>query len=250
MQRFHYRRIEFLKCRGAALCKWFASFLVFGLFSVNSLAGQFHAHEDIQNTAAKFLYEHLERTHSDKFDVRISTLDQRLRLSRCDTPLEAFLPPGARLYGKTTVGVRCSDAKPWKIYVPATLALYEKVLAASRTIVKGEVLGPNDLTQVSKKVGPASQSHFRSAKQAIGFIAKRSIPAGKILTAHMVQAPRLVQSGQEVILLATTPQLEVRMKGKALSDGSRGDVIRVRNLRSKRVVEGIVTHVGVVKVNM
>ncbi len=247
MQRFHCRKIHFLN---AELCKRFAVFLVFVLFSVNSLAEQFHAHEDIENTAEKFVNEHLERTHADKFNVRINALDQRLRLSQCDTPLEAFLPPGARLYGKTTVGVRCTDAKPWKIFVPATVALYEKVLATSRTIVKGEVLRPDDLTLVSKQVGPASQSHFRSVEQAIGFIAKRSIPTGKILTAHMVQAPRLVQAGQEVILLATTPQLEVRMKGKALSDGSRGDVIRVRNVRSKRVVEGVVTHTGVVRVNM
>jgi flagella basal body P-ring formation protein FlgA len=250
MQSFHDRKIDYLKWRDAALCKWFAALLVFILFSTSALAEQFHAHEDIQKTAERFVNEHLKRIHTDKFDVRINTLDQRLKLSQCETPLEAFLPPGARLYGKTTVGVRCTDEKPWKIFVPATLALYEKVLATSRTIVRGEVLGPDDVKLVSKQVGPASQSHFRSAKQAIGFIAKRSIPAGKILTAHMVQAPRLVQAGQEVILLATTPQLEVRMKGKALSDGSEGDLIRVRNFRSKRVVEGIVTHTGVVRVNM
>jgi flagella basal body P-ring formation protein FlgA len=106
------------------------------------------------------------------------------------------------------------------------------------------------LVLVSKEIGPASQSYFRNSQQAIGFVAKRSIPAGRILTAHMVQAPRLVQAGQQVILLATTPQLEVRMKGKALSDGSEGDVIQVRNLRSRRVVEGVVTHAGVVRVNM
>jgi len=66
----------------------------------------------------------------------------------------------------------------------------------------------------------------------------------------MVQAPRLIKAGQEVILLATTPQLEVRMKGKALSDGSRGDIIQVRNVRSKRVIEGVVTDIGTVRVNM
>ena len=247
MQRAHNRKIDFLI---AALWEWFALVLVFGLCSANASAEAFHAHKDIENTAAKFINEHLEGTQADKFNIRINALDRRLKLSQCDTPLEAFLPPGARIYGKTTVGVRCTDAKPWKIFVPVTVAVYEKVLAATRTIVRGEVLGAADLTLVSKQVGPASQSHFRNAEQAIGFIAKRSIPAGKVLTAHMVQAPRLVQAGQEVILLATTPQLEVRMKGKALADGSRGDVIRVRNVRSKRVVEGVVTHAGVVRVNM
>jgi flagella basal body P-ring formation protein FlgA len=164
--------------------------------------------------------------------------------------LDAFLPPGARLNGKTTVGVRCSGSQPWKIFVPSTLVLYENVLTVSRTIVRGETLGLADLTVVSKEVSAANQAYIHDLQQAVGLIAKRSIPAGKILTAHMVQAPRMVRAGQEVILLATTPQLEVRMKGKALADGSKGDIIRVRNLRSKRVVEGVVTHTGVVRVSM
>jgi len=241
--------MDFLQCL-AALCNWFALAILLFSFSANSSAGEFHAHQDIEKTAEAFLRQHLEQTHTDNFDIRISTLDQRLKLSQCDSPLDAYLPPGAKLYGKTTVGVRCSGGKPWKIFVPVTLALYEKVLAVSRTIVKGETLGPEDFTMVSKEVGPASQTYFRNSQQALGFIAKRSIPAGRILTAHMVQAPRLVQAGQEVILLATTPQLEVRMKGKALSDGSKGDLINVRNVRSKRVVQGIVIHAGVVRVNM
>ncbi|WP_455211016.1 flagellar basal body P-ring formation chaperone FlgA [Kaarinaea lacus] len=237
-----------MKPLSAAPCKWFA--LLFALTTINTYAADFHAHKDIAKTATEFLHNHLAQTHSDEFEIRIGAMDRRLRLSQCDTPLEAYLPPGARLYGKTTVGVHCTGSKPWKIFVPATLALYEKVLAVSRTIVRGETLGPKDITLVNKEVGPASQSYFRVPEQAIGFIAKRSIPAGRILTAHMVQAPRLVQAGQEVILLATTPQLEVRMKGKALSDGSKGDIIQVRNVRSKRVIQGIVTHAGVVRVNM
>ncbi|MGD8594781.1 MAG: flagella basal body P-ring formation protein FlgA, partial [Gammaproteobacteria bacterium] len=32
--------------------------------------------------------------------------------------------------------------------------------------------------------------------------------------------------------------------------GSEGDLVRVRNVRSKRVVEGIVMQTGIVRVNM
>jgi flagella basal body P-ring formation protein FlgA len=224
--------------------------LLFAVIGTPASANEFHSHKDIQVTAESYLTSRLEQTHTGKFKVRIGSLDSRLKLSQCDMPLEAFSPPGARLYGKTTVGVRCTGSQPWKIFVPSTLVLYEDVLIVSRTIVRGEVLGPADLTVVRKQITGASQTYIRDMQQAVGMIAKRSIPNGKILTAHMVQAPRLVRAGQEVILLATTPQLEVRMKGKALADGSRGDVIHVRNLRSKRVVEGVVTHAGVVKVSM
>ncbi len=230
----------------------FALLLILFVTTQNGYAGaeEYHSREDIQSTAETFLRSHLKSIANDKSEVHIGTLDNRLKLNRCDQPLQAFLPPGARMYGKTTVGVRCEGNRPWKIFVPAKLAVFENVVVVSRPIVRGETLGATDLKLVSKEVSPASQTYMRDIQHAVGYIAKRSIPAGRILTAQMVQAPRLIKAGQEVILLATTPQLEVRMKGKALSDGSRGDIIQVRNVRSKRIIEGVVTDIGTVRVNM
>ena len=117
MQTDYFQQKQFLIQRVAALCNWFAALFVFALYAANSQAEQFHAHEDIEKTAEQFVHKHLEEIQADRFDIRIRPLDQRLRLSQCETPLEAFLPPGARLYGKTTVGVRCTGDKPWKIFV-------------------------------------------------------------------------------------------------------------------------------------
>ena len=213
-------------------------------------ANDYQSHDDIAKTAETYLQQQLELSNAGNFEIHMSSMDQRLKLNHCDTPLEATLAPGAKLFGKTTVEVKCTSTKPWKIFVPANLVLYENVLAAARTIIRGEVLGADDLTVVNQKVNSSSKTYFRNAEQAIGFVAKRSIQAGKIITAYMLQAPRLVKRGQQVILLATTPLMEVRMKGQALSDGAKGDVIQVRNVSSKRVVEGVVTGTGVVRVNM
>lgn len=35
--------------------------------------------------------------------------------------LEAFLPPGTRLWGTTTVGVRCVGERPWTLYLQARI---------------------------------------------------------------------------------------------------------------------------------
>jgi flagella basal body P-ring formation protein FlgA len=40
------------------------------------------------------------------------------------------------------------------------------------------------------------------------------------------------------------------MSGKALADGAKGDLIKVRNDSSHRIVEGIVTQTGIVVVKM
>jgi flagella basal body P-ring formation protein FlgA len=246
------------KYRASAASLWLilrytaAAFVVSTMMMIsgNVHANDYQSHNDIAKAAETYLQQQLEQSNAANFEIHISSMDQLLKLNLCDTPLEATLAPGAKLFGKTTVEVRCTGTKPWKIFVPANLTLYENVLAAARTIVRGEVLGADDLTVVTQKVSSSSQTYFRNAEQAIGFVAKRSIQAGKIITAYMLQAPRLVKRGQEVILMATTPLMEVRMKGQALSDGAKGDVIQVRNVSSKRVVEGVVTGTGVVRVNM
>lgn len=227
-----------------------ALIIVLFLFSSAATGKEFHPLKDIEKSAEEFLRQHLSSISSDGFDIRINPLDHRLKLKFCSAPLEAYLPAGAKLHGKTTVGIRCNGSKPWKVFVPVNLVVYENVLAAKRHILRGEVIKAADLIMTKNEITVTSRNNFHNFEKAAGLIAKRSIPAGKIITTNVVRAPRLVQRGQEVILLATTPQLEVRMKGKALSDGSKGDIIQVRNLKSKRIVEGVVTHLGIVKVRM
>lgn len=46
------------------------------------------------------------------------------------------------------------------------------------------------------------------------------------------------------------PTINVKMPGEALSDGAPGQQIRVRNLRSQRIIKARVIEPGTVEVNM
>ena len=46
--------------------------------------------------------------------IKVGTLDARMNLAACAAP-EAFQQPGARAWGKTTVGVRCGAPTPWTV---------------------------------------------------------------------------------------------------------------------------------------
>ena len=50
--------------------------------------------------------------------VTVGAIDPRLNLAACTAP-QAFLPNGARAWGKTSVGVRCVAPSPWTVYIPA-----------------------------------------------------------------------------------------------------------------------------------
>ncbi|MDX1334949.1 MAG: flagellar basal body P-ring formation chaperone FlgA, partial [Gammaproteobacteria bacterium] len=58
----------------------------------------------------------------------------------------------------------------------------------------------------------------------------------------------MVKRGQDIDLFIKTRSYEIHSSGKALSDGARGDVIRVKNSRSSKIVEGTIVGPGIVQI--
>jgi flagella basal body P-ring formation protein FlgA len=212
-------------------------------------AAEYQSHEAIFDAVHDFLKEKVQTTSPD-YEIQLGRIDSRLRLQACAKPLDAYLPPGSRLYGKLSVGVRCSDDKPWNIYLSANIKVYENILTSSRPLSRGDVVTAYDVQPVRLETSKFTTGYFVDVKNIQGKIARRSIPAGRPLTPNLLRAPLLVQRGEEVTILAGNKSFSVRVKGKALHDAAKGDVVAVRNTRSKRVVEGIAIKPGVVQVRM
>lgn len=172
--------------------------------------------------------------------IEVDRLDPRTRLTRCEQSLEAFLPPGATVRRRTTVGVRCTGTSPWKIYVPVTVAAYTKVMVAKRPIGPGASITPDAISWVNRDVSTLSYGYLPSLKSEGGLRARRSIPQGAVITANMVEASAVVHKGQRISLRSDTGPISVTMSGIALQDGAIDSRIAVRNLSSGRQLEGIV----------
>jgi len=74
----------------------------------------------------------------------------------------------------------------------------------------------------------------------------RAVPAGTPLTAELFQSDYAVRQGQAVTLVAAAPGVEVRAPAKALEDAREGSPVRVQNLASQKVVQGVVDASGLV----
>ncbi len=181
-------------------------------------------------------------------EVTIGALDRRLHLPRCSLPLRAFLPPGSRLQGNTAIGVSCPDARPWKIYVPTRIRLMQRVLVAKRPLIRGERLQAEDLDYAEQDITRLRSGYFTDARNLVGKVLSQAVMPGRVISPRIIDNPRLVRRGQDVTILAGSDGFEIRMKGKAMMDGKAGDVIRVKNSKSKRIVEGQVVAASTVKV--
>ncbi len=211
--------------------------------------GTLQSHDSIREAAAEYARQLAQAEYGDEVEVAPGRLDRRLRLARCDQPLETFTPPGRRTLGNTTVGVRCNGSNPWTLYVPVTVKVYTGVVVAAVSLARGEIVGRGKVRLARYDLARLPQGYFHDLSQVEGMTARRNLSAGQPLVPSMLRARRVVERGQRVTMLAGIPGLEVRMSGEALSNGARGERIRVRNLSSRRVVEGVVVEPGVVRVD-
>ncbi len=205
--------------------------------------------DEILQTARTFLEERYP-AGEEEIEIVVGTLDPRLRLAQCNQPLTAFLPNGERNGGRTTVGVRCSSDKPWTLYIGAEVRRYAEILVARHTLARGEPIRADDLELTRTETSRLGRAYYQEQAEAIGLVAKRTIRQGAVLSPRNLSQPRLVRRGDQVVIVASHDGYEVRVRGEAMEDGTRGERISVRNSASKRVVEGTVTASGVVKINL
>ncbi|MCB1772542.1 MAG: flagellar basal body P-ring formation protein FlgA [Gammaproteobacteria bacterium] len=187
-------------------------------------------------------------TLGGRAEVSVKSLDSRLRLAECDRPLETFDSPNGLSSGRGVVGVRCTGSTPWKIYVPVQVALMDHVVVTRNPIVRGQTLDAGDLMLREVDVSSQRKAVFREIGDVVGLRSKRTLDAGDIVHAGLLQRAKLVRRGSDVQIRAVSGGLHVTMRGKALSDGSRGQRIRAKNLSSGRIVTGTVTQSGVIEV--
>jgi flagella basal body P-ring formation protein FlgA len=219
------------------------------LASLPALAQPLESLEAIRGAVQQFLQAQIASS-PDESQITVGQLDPRLRLPKCTAPLQTFLPPGYGIGRSTTVGVRCDGDKPWSLYVQASVRSFGKVLVTARPLGRGEVVQAGDIVLKRQELGRLRSGYLTDPAQAVGKRLVRSVNAGTVLSAGLLRAPLMVHRGDRVTIIANTGGLQVRMAGTALEDGAQGQMIRVRNLSSKREVQGVVTGVGIVEVQM
>ncbi|MEO1244374.1 MAG: flagellar basal body P-ring formation chaperone FlgA [Pseudomonadota bacterium] len=195
--------------------------------------------DEIKSAATDYLSDRLGGT-LDGTSVEAGFLDPRLRLPDCSSPLSAFLNAGADVDRVTTVGVRCSGDRAWKVYVPVSMATTATVAVASRHLPKGSVVTADSLRLERRDVTRSRRGYYSSIEAALGQRVLQTVLKGRMLSPDLLEANRVIRRGQSVTLVVMQGTLRLNMAGKALIDGAIGQRISVENLSSGRTVEGIV----------
>jgi flagella basal body P-ring formation protein FlgA len=173
-----------------------------------------------------------------RVEVKIGTLDPRLRLAPCQR-IEPFLPPNARLWGATRVGLRCVEgATRWSIYIPMTVRVIGPALVAAAPLTAGTVLTDADLTQAEVDWAEDPSATFQNTELAVGRTLARAVNAGQALRQSHLRARQWFAAGDVVKVMARGDGFAVAGSAQALTHGVEGQPARVRT-ESGQVLTGL-----------
>jgi flagellar basal body P-ring formation protein FlgA len=180
-------------------------------------------------------------------ELEAVALDPRLALPACGAALSSFVPELRANQSRLPVRMGCASPA-WSINVPVEIRRTHEVLVMKRAVSRAQSIDVADV-EVQKRVLPGLASPFvASPAELKGRVTRRPVPAGTALPADALTAALLIHRGQNVTLAAISNGIEVRAPGLALADAPAQGRVRVQNLNSLKVIEGVADTEGVVRV--
>jgi flagellar basal body P-ring formation protein FlgA len=205
---------------------------------------------DIAAVAEEFALSQLANAVYTDISVDAGTLDPRLRMQQCDQQLEAFSTNSGVRAGRTTVGVRCVGTRSWTLYVPLQINASVNVVTLRSPLQRGAVLSEQDLVVITKPFATLPPQYVSDLNDVLGKELTRNLGADTVLAPQMLKEHPVISKGQEVVILASSPNFEVKMAGTALQNGAPGERINVKNNNSGRTVQAIIVNNNTVRVQL
>ncbi len=213
-------------------------------FSIFSYAATTEQIELIQKAAEDHVIQITQVPADGALVVVAANIDSRIKATTCPTLLSTSSTSKGRSTSNITVLVECKEDN-WRVYVPVRTKLSLPLVTANRSLVRGEIIDKFDLTISMIELNSYRRQGFDAIKNVAGAKMKKNVRIGEVIERNDIC---VVCRNEKVIIKAFKGELTITTKGTALSDGSTGDQIRVKNDKSKRIIEGVVTGISEITV--
>lgn len=201
-----------------------------------SPARSHESHGDLER-GLKFFLDGETRKLPGRVEVRLGNIDSKLRLAPC-ARIEPYLPGGARLWGRTNIGVRCVDgATRWNVYLPIEVRVFAPALVVVRPIAVGQPITAEDIESQDIDLTREPPGVLLDPAQLESRVSTRAIAVGAPLRADMLRAKPVVAQGDLVKVIFLGAGFTVAAEGKSLAAAGAGQSVRVQ-MESGRIVSG------------
>lgn len=213
-------------------------------FSSIIAAASINQIQEVKDTAKRYVETLITPPTHGTLNVVSGHVDSRLSLTNCPSALKSTIPGRQSLNKSVTVLIHCEEDN-WQVYIPVEIRLMTPIIVAKRPLDRGVTLKERDL--IIQMVDSRFQrgQTYTNISDLIGARIKRVVGIGKPIQGNDIC---IVCRNDEVLIKASNNGLNILTKGTALSDGGLGEQIKIRNNKSKRIVDATITSVGHVSI--
>ncbi|MFQ6370296.1 flagellar basal body P-ring formation chaperone FlgA [Shewanella sp. YIC-542] len=227
-------------------------YLTLGLWSAASMAQEPVAPDisAIETLAKETVAKKIQPAPNARVSIIPQTLDNRLVIPRCSSPLTAALASEREISRNNTVRVSCTSPDldyPWQLYLSVRVSISYPVVVARETLAPGTLLSAAQMAVRYVDQYSVNGEQFDATAQLIGTRLKRRVPKDYPIFGSNIC---FVCKGDAVSIIARTEKFQIKTVGEATEDGNLGEQIRVKNTRSNKMIEATITKVGEVRVKM
>ena len=119
-------------------------------------------------------------------------------------------------------------------------SLKSKTVVVKKNITKGEVITEDHLT-FSFQISDDLPGGFTTMSEIIGRKAKFNLARGAVIKTRQLEIVYPVEKGKAVLVVANNSRLSITVNAIALEAGQIGDMIKVKNSTSGKILNAIVT---------
>lgn len=191
-----------------------------------------------------------EENPEGDFSVERTALPNRVVIPQGNVAYEMELPYGVRYNAPTNVyiSIKVDGRLMHKTLVRLRVHQYKEVVVLNRAIPAKTTIGIGDVRLERMDVTRLGAGYMTDPQRAVGMEVKRVLPAGSVLRTTMIRKPTIIERMAPVKILSRLNGAEIVVDGQAMQDGREGEVIRVKNLVTKKVITARIVDASTVEV--
>lgn len=198
----------------------------------------------VAEAARRVLLEQAERDGLLAPEVEVTVLPSG-PAPTCAAPFEAE-PVDTRFASRMRFQLRCPGGETVKAaYVVRARVTAEVVITVS-AVQAGKPIVASELTLDRREVGTTPDA-ISDIESVAGKASQRPLRAGQVVQKRLLAEATIVKRGDVVQIEARRGPVQVSASGEALEAGRRGDVVRVRNTTTSKVIRARIVDAGVVE---
>jgi len=123
-----------------------------------------------------------------------------------------------------------------RVKLSGDLALYGDVVCTTSGLSRHSIVTANTIKRVRRNLTMLGPDLITDEAAAIGKEVKTTLQPGAILYDNSLKEPEMVKRGDVVSILAASDFITVTVPGRVQSAGAKGDLIKVKNLMSRKEI--------------